>query len=535
MIHAAMTSSPRILNVDDDEIGRFTVTQMLRSAGFEVDEAVNGREALAKAELLPDLILLDVRMPDMDGFEVCRQIKANPKTSGITVLHLSATQIDAQAITHGLNRGADGYLTEPIGQAELVATIRAFLRIRRAEAGQRFLAQASRELSSVLDPDEVLARLAALALSFFGELCVVDKLQPDGTLRTLSVLRASKDGGPARTLPHFPRRFLEEPEPGVLAVARSGKPAITAPIEERAQLCLLLGLDDPSVVDDLVPCSLASAPLIARHRTLGVLSIVAHEHPFGSHDLVLLEDLAVRSALQVDNARLYEQAQQAIATRESLLAVVSHDLKDPLGNVVMSCELLAETATDEGTRRRIEIMRRSAMRMDHLIHDLLDLASLDRGTLSIERRDVVLPLLINDVHEMFAPQAAEKGIELKCNVAPGLPTLSCDRGRLHQVLSNLLSNALKFTPPRGRVQLQVQAGSGQIVFAVSDSGSGILPEQMPYLFDRFWQASRVGRIGTGLGLSIAKGIVEAHGGVIAVRSEPGAGSTFEFKLPLSAG
>jgi signal transduction histidine kinase/FixJ family two-component response regulator len=527
-----MSSSPRILNVDDDEIGRFTVTQMLRSAGFDVDEAVNGADALAKAELLPDLILLDVRMPDMDGFEVCRRIKANPLTAGITVLHLSATQIDAQAIAHGLNWGADGYLTEPIGQAELVATIRAFLRIRRAEAGQRFLAHASRELSSVLDPDEVLARLAALAVSFFGELCVVDKLKDDGTLCTLTVLTASTAGGMPRLLPYFPRRFVEGPEPGVLAVARSGKAAHTTSIDERARLSALLGLEDPSLLDDLLPCSFASVPLIARHRTLGVLSIVSRGQRFGSHDLGLLEDLAVRSALQVDNARLYEQAQRAIATRESLLAVVSHDLKDPLGNVVMSCELLAETATDDSTRRRIEIMRRSAQRMDHLIHDLLDLASLDRGTLSIDRAEVALPTLINEVQEMFAPQATEKSIELQCSVASGLPLLSCDRGRLHQVLSNLLSNALKFTPQGGRVQLQVHEASGQIVFAVIDTGPGILSEQMPYLFDRFWQASRSGRVGTGLGLSIAKGIVEAHGGVIAVRSAPGAGSTFEFKLPL---
>jgi signal transduction histidine kinase/CheY-like chemotaxis protein len=523
---------PRILNVDDDEIGRYTVTQMLLTAGFEVDEASTGTEALSKAANLPDIILLDVRMPDLDGFEVCRRIKANPKTAGITVLHMSATNVDSQAITHGLNWGADGYLTEPIAQGELIATLRAFLRIRQAEATQRFLAEASGTLASALEADELLAKLASIAATFFDALCIVDLLDECGGLRTVASVWAGSEGREAA--PSFARDFSDTEEPGVVQVARTGRPVFGPAFTDRAKLARALAIVDDPALDRLLPGAFLSAPLIARTRNLGVITVAARssDRQYGPRDLTLIEDLAARSAVLLDNVRLYEQAQKAIATRENMLAVVSHDLKDPLNSMVMGCEMLRDTTTDPATRRRIEIMRRSAQRMDHLIHDLLDIASLDRGTLSMNRQPCAVDALVDDVFETFAPLAVEKSIELKRNVAAGLPQLPCDRGRVHQVLSNLLSNAIKFTPKGGHVELTVEQGGGQIVFCVSDSGPGIAAEQLPYVFDRFWQANRNARVGTGLGLSIAKAIVDAHGGTIAVRSTSGAGSAFEFRLPV---
>lgn len=523
---------PRILNVDDDEIGRYTVTQMLLTAGFEVDEASSGSEALRKAATLPDIILLDVRLPDLDGFEVCRRIKADPKTAGITVVHMSATSVDSQAITHGLNWGADGYLTEPIAQGELIATLGAFLRIRQAEAAQRFLAEASGALASALEVDQLLAKLASVAATFFGGLCIVDLLDERGALRTAASVWGGAEGGErAATLA---RDFSEIEEPGVVPVARTGQPMIGPAFTDRAALARALAVVDDATLDRLLPGAFLSAPLIARTRNLGVITVAARstDRQYGQRDLTLIEELAARSALLLDNVRLYEQAQKAIATRENMLAIVSHDLKDPLNSMVMGCEILRDTASDPATRRRIEIMRRSAQRMDHLIHDLLDLASLDHGTLSVNRQPCAVDALIDDVFETFAPPAAERSIVLKRDVEAGLPQLHCDRERVHQVLSNLLNNAIKFTPTGGHVELTVQPDAGQIVFCVSDSGPGIAAEQLPYVFDRFWQANRNARVGTGLGLSIAKAIVEGHGGTIAVRSTSGAGSAFEFRLPV---
>jgi signal transduction histidine kinase len=525
---------PRILNVDDNEIGRFTVTQMLRSGGFDVLEASSGEEALRHAAELPDLILLDVRLPDLDGFEVCRRIKSNPKTANITVVHLSATQVDAQAVSHGLNLGADGYLTEPITQGELIATVRAFLRIRKAENAQRFLAQVSAALSNALEVDEVLAKLAPLALTHFGELCLVDRLEARGVVRNIAAIRSQAGG--LVSLSRLSRTSLGKQEGGIAAVIRGGEREVSDVITQAEQLADAFGVEDRAVFADLLPCTYLSVPLIARQRTLGALTVAARasERQYTLSDIALLEDLAARSAVFVDNARLYEEAQKAIATRENLLAVVSHDLKDPLNSVLMSCEVLHDSTADETIRRRLTIMRRSAMRMDHLIHDLLDLASLDRGSLSIQRQLFALDAFLDDLFETFVPPAAEKGIAIVRNLSAPLAPVYCDRERLHQVLSNLLSNAIKFTPNSGRITVSVEQTPTQTAFSVKDSGPGISADQMPFLFDRFWQASKSGRRGTGLGLSIAKGIVEAHGGVISVRSDANGGSTFSFSLPTQA-
>ncbi len=530
-----MPTRPKILNVDDDEIGRFAVTQMLRSAGFDVDEAASGSEALAKAEALPDIMLLDVRMPDIDGFEVCHRIKSNPRTAGITVVHMSATSVDSQAVTHGLNWGADGYLTEPIAQAELIATLRAFLRIRQAEAAQRFLGNAASVLSGVLDSDSVLAQLAPLAVSFFSELCIVDKLDDQGVLHTAATARTRPGSQPDSAL--WARAYGDGSEPGIARAAQTGQSMVGSSISDPVQLAQALGLSDPSVVAELLPATFLSVPLIARSRGLGVITIVTRsaDRHYTQRDLSLLEDLASRSALLVDNARLYEQAQKAIATRENLLAIVSHDLKDPLNSVVMGCEMLRETVADPTTRRRVDIMQRSAKRMDHLIHDLLDLASLDRGSFSVTRQLCAVEQLVDDVFESFQPSAAEKTITFTLDKQPPLGQLSCDRERVHQVLSNLLSNAIKFTSKGGQIRLAAEPGPGRVTFRVTDSGPGIAPTQLPHVFDRFWQANRTARQGTGLGLSIAKGIVDAHGGTILVQSEVGLGSTFEVILPATSG
>lgn len=524
-----MHTRPRILNVDDDEIGRFAITQMLLAAGFEVEEAASGADALAKAESLPDVILLDVRMPDMDGFEVCRRIKGNPKTSGITVIHCSATQVDSQAVAHGLNWGADGYLTEPVSQGELVATVRAFLRIRQAEAAQRLLAEASGALANALEADELLGKLASIAASFFGGLCVVDALDDHGALSTAAIVWA---GDVERDLE---RDFSATTLPGIVEVAQTGRALLIPMLNDRKKLAGALALMDDASVEPLLPAAVLSAPLAARTRNFGVISVATRsvERAYTTRDLSLLEELAARSALLLDNVRLYEQAQKAIATRENMLAIVSHDLKDPLNSMVMGCELLHASTSDPATQRRIEVMRRSAQRMDHLIHDLLDLASLDRGEFSVERLPCKVDQLVDDVFESFAPLALEREIDLRRDVQAGLH-LPCDRDRIHQVLSNLLSNALKFTPKGGQVSLAVRPRAGQIAFSVTDSGPGIGAEQLPYVFDRFWKANKSGRVGTGLGLSIAKGIVEAHGGTISVASADGNGSRFEFVLPVKS-
>jgi signal transduction histidine kinase len=251
-----------------------------------------------------------------------------------------------------------------------------------------------------------------------------------------------------------------------------------------------------------------------------------------------LQTVQAERAHAEEASRLLAEAERATRSREETLAIVSHDLRSPLTSISAAAELLQRSlgtdARDAGRRRQTDAIRRAVGRMNRLVGDLLDLASIDAGNLSLEPQPHTAEALVQEARESFEAQAAEKGITLQAEVSPGLPPVPCDRERVLQVLGNLLSNALKFTPPGGsiRVQAALEPGTGDVCFSVADTGPGVPLEAQPHLFDRHWQAAQKRREGHGLGLSIAKGIVEGHGGRIRLESVPGSGSTFFFSLPV---
>jgi signal transduction histidine kinase len=231
-----------------------------------------------------------------------------------------------------------------------------------------------------------------------------------------------------------------------------------------------------------------------------------------------------------------QSAQRAIRAREELVAVVSHDLKSPLATISMTTGLLLDQLAPEQTgepRRSLQRIQRSADRMGRLIRDLLDLAKLEGGRLSIDPRPQEVAGLMNDAVEQVRAEATAKSLHLEQGVSPGAERASCDRERILQVLANLVGNAVKFTPERGEVALRSERSGPEVIVSVTDSGPGIPSEQQARIFDRYWQAEETAQLGTGLGLSIAKGLVELHGGRIWVTSQPGHGSTFFFALPAA--
>jgi signal transduction histidine kinase len=251
------------------------------------------------------------------------------------------------------------------------------------------------------------------------------------------------------------------------------------------------------------------------------------------------EALAAERAHVEEATRLLREAERATRSREEMLAVVSHDLRTPLTSVFAAVELLERALGPDGrdspVRRHAAAIRRAAGRMRRLIGDLLDLASIDSGTLSLDRQPHSPEDLVREAREAFEPQALEKGLVFTTGAEPGLPALTCDRERVFQALSNLLGNAFKFTPDRGRVALRASAdGEGGVCFVVEDTGAGIPADLLPRVFERHWHTTQRGREGHGLGLPIAQGIVEAHGGRIRVESTPGQGSRFFFWLPAAA-
>jgi signal transduction histidine kinase len=246
----------------------------------------------------------------------------------------------------------------------------------------------------------------------------------------------------------------------------------------------------------------------------------------------LVEKFALPVSLSLINASLYASAQRANHARDEVLGVVSHDLRNPLSAIAMCVRVLRENPSTDAARDLLGTIGESVETMNRLIQDLVDVASIERGQLSLERGPTSPGRILDRAVHMFGVEAESHGITLTRDVADGLPDLSADEGRLVQVLSNLIRNAIKFTPDGGRIMLRADAQEGQVRFSVSDTGIGIDPALHQRIFDRYWHASAGARKrGTGLGLSIAKGIVEAHGGRITVESESGAGSSFSFTVP----
>jgi signal transduction histidine kinase len=268
--------------------------------------------------------------------------------------------------------------------------------------------------------------------------------------------------------------------------------------------------------------------------------------PFDAGDLALAAALAERVALAATAARLYADARRAVRARDEVLAVVSHDLRNPLSTIAMCAAALvdagarAEGPAGEAVRGAAGTVQEAVRWMEAIIEDLLEAARLEGGRPALRRAPVDAAALVRRVAELHAAQADAAGVTLAAHAAPGLPALDADAERLLRALGNLVSNAVKFTPAGGRVDVEARAeapaalGDGaRVAFAVRDTGAGIAPANLPHLFERFWQAHEQQRGGAGLGLAIARGIAEAHGGTLGVVSEVGRGSTFTLTLPAA--
>jgi PAS domain S-box-containing protein len=236
--------------------------------------------------------------------------------------------------------------------------------------------------------------------------------------------------------------------------------------------------------------------------------------------------------------RTEARLQEAVKAREEILAVVSHDLKNPISAIQLSASLaqrLEPGAPMQSAGKQLARIQTSADKANRLIHNLLDLAQIDAGHFHINKKEGDYRELVREEIEMLQPLAEERQVRLEAKLPARPCPISFDRERMHQVISNLVGNALKFTTPGGcvEVELGLPTASKTVKLTVRDTGVGIDPSALAHLFDRFWQVRRGDRHGTGLGLFIARGIIEAHGGRIEVQSRIGDGSTFSFELPVS--
>jgi signal transduction histidine kinase len=386
---------------------------------------------------------------------------------------------------------------------------------------QRFLANLAEVLASALDERAMLAAIARLLVPRLGDVCLADIIEDDGSVRrvdnTLDDWRLS------------PTPALRSGETVLLTDLTQGSLAAIAPDPAGHAAIRAAGLR-----------SLVLLPLIGRGKLLGVLTLgmARPDRRFSKTDLPLLEDIAQRTALGADNARLYQQARQASRARDDTLAAISHDLRNGLNTVLTAVSLLLRSLPPDSDgrrdRRHVEAIRRSAERMNRVIGDLLDVASIESGRLFVEPRREAVGSIIAEAVAACRDHATEKALRVEQQVIGEQIEAICDRERVLQVLGNLIGNAIKFTPDGGGVQITAEPSDDEVLFAVRDTGVGVSSMQLPHVFDRFWQATPKARLGSGLGLTIAKGVVEALGGRIWVESRPGEGTTFFFTLPLAA-
>ena len=394
----------------------------------------------------------------------------------------------------------------------------------REERRAAFLAAAGQELSTSLDQQQTVSTLARLVVPNLADRSVIDRLDSAGVLRRMAV--ADKRDG-VKTGAAHDAEVICVPEI-VVAAMKERQPKVFG---RSANIAAYLG-----IADGEAHASIIIIPMVSRGETLGVVAATAPEgKPFTSADVALFADLVRHGSLAIDNATLYSESQQAVRAREEVLAIVSHDLRNPLNAVTLAASLMqmSESLSPED-QEQIGTIVMSAKRMSRLIADLLDVTRLEGGKrLPIQPEPIDVQSFFHEAREMFKPQAAASDVQVESTIVDGVPKIYADRHRITQVLSNLIGNSLKFTPPGGSIRFSAERKDESVLFRVSDNGPGIPKEHLAEIFNPYWQAKRAERMGAGLGLPIAKGIVESHGGRIWVESEKGAGTTFYFTLPVA--
>jgi signal transduction histidine kinase len=478
-----------ILNVDDNEATLYVRTRALRRAGFQVIEADRGAKVIPLlATYQPDLVLLDVHLPDASGYDICREIKSDPAYQSTIVVQTSASSIDRSDRLQGFAAGADSYFLEPMEPEELVANVSALLRLRRME---RDLRRSAIEWQKTFD-------------AVHDGVAIV---QDDGTI--------------SRCNPAFER--------------------LTAGSVSRRRIQDVFNVDFQPV-RETVDYEVA---LGGRALHLSIDPVLDHlGQP--THFACILTDVTAEREIAALNERLTrsvehlrranEIADNASRAKDEFLATLSHELRTPMTSIVGWAQMLRLFGnSQQNLQEAADAILASARAQSQLVEDLLDLSRITTGKLRLHTAILDLAEVVEAAVQIVVPAAAAKRIAIEKQI--GHANVFGDRNRLQQVVWNLLSNAVKFTPDRGRIEVRVDVEETRAAITVRDSGRGIDPAFLPAVFDRFSQAESVSSRATGglgLGLAIVRSIVELHGGEVTADSAGlGQGSTFRVMLPVT--
>ena len=485
----------KIVVVDDNPASLYSTVRILKSVGFTVIEAATGAEALAAAEQ-PDvgLVILDINLPDIDGFEVCRRLRARGHTAYLPIVHLTATYMAHDDMDQGLNAGGDSYLTHPVEPQALIATVRTLLFARQADmirrttdARFRTVFQLASSGIALMDPDlvylDVNPEFCKIAgrdrADIIGKGCI-DMLPPGNEFLCKQLHQSLKDFGRWEGMMpiHRPDGTVSEVEWRIVGDNGHGaRIGIATNVTEREKL--------------------------------------------------LASERAART-----------EAERSNQLKDEFLATLSHELRNPLNAMLgWAAVLKRKNITPQMLEQGLDAIERNSRVQSHLIGDLLDFAGIRFGKMRIDLEALLPVRAVQSAVEVVSSQAQIKGVELKLHVGDQESYVMADDSRLQQIVWNLLSNAIKFTPAGGRVDVFAQAHGNFYEIAVSDSGKGIDPQFLPQIFERFsQQETGTGKsfAGLGIGLTIVKHLVDIHHGTITVDSAGvGQGATFRVRLPIT--
>jgi PAS domain S-box-containing protein len=411
--------------------------------------------------------------------------------------------------------------------------------LKRTEGRLTLLAAASSALGAVFERKDGLAKalhevLASIVPSR-ADAAFIDLVDESG-LRRFAAGALPGAAPPARPDGSFASPPLG-PNTPQRRVLESGQP-ILIPTCGASTLSGPDGVDHEPVIRALGARSLLYLPLTSRDQQLGVLTLVSvdERRRYSDADLAFASDLGARIAAAIDNDGVHQGAAAAILSRNDTLSFVAHDLRGLLNGIQLTVQLLLGRAPGAERRRgwkQLDRLQRVIEQMSNMVDDLQDAAVLENGALEYDIGDLIVDDVLGQARDMFVPVAAAKGVNLEARMTNEPIRIRADATRIIRVLGNLLGNAIKFTPAGGSVTVSSSVAHHHVLFSIRDSGIGVTPEQLPKLFDRYWQGDRTGNKGRGLGLFIAKRLVETQGGSLWAESQPGLGTTMFFTLPRS--
>jgi signal transduction histidine kinase len=484
-----------------------------------------------------------------------RDLGAHPGLTGFPARSPSATSFLGVAIRQaGENRGNLYLLNKQGGQefteedqlaletlSHRVGVILELSRRRclqdRDRARLLVLARAGRQLAEPMELESTLLAISRLMVPDLADLCRVSVLREGGAYRT--VLATHRDPVKQKLLDRLVNRSTGDAAPEIVRTAlETGRPQIRRVSAQYPVERLAWDQTEREILEQVGARLAIAAPLIRGERPIGLLTLVMAEsgRTFGEEDICLVEQLAAEAVLALERSRLYRSALEAIQARDGILALVSHDLMNPLAAIKLSAHSLLEhglSGRDSVGQRQIAVIQGAARRMDRLIGELRDAASIDGGQLRVELNPEHGRALLEEAALMVAPQVEAAAHRLEVALRADSTEILCDRQRVFQVVANLVDNAVKFTPPGGRIRIATETLSDTFQVSVSDTGPGLRESEMERVFERYWRGRSGGtQSGSGLGLYIARGIVQAHGGRIWAQNEAGGGTRFTFALPL---